>query len=109
MCTSAQLHFLTLGATLTSLLLAEGSNQKESSVKYSVVGGATSKCLWGHCLKMCQRVMAPYYKREDSPIGILFSFYLAHAARVEAPSSVEGDGHFREPNSLFERLIKLQL
>ena len=85
---------------LTFLLLAEGSNQKESCVKYSLVGGATSKCLWGRCLKMCQRVMAPYYKREDSPIGVLFSFYLAHAARVEAPSSEQGDGHFREPASL---------
>ena len=78
-------------------------------MKYTLAGGAASKCLWGRCLKMCQRVMAPYYKHEDSPIGILFSFYLAHIARVEAPTSMEGDGHFRESNNLFERLIKLQL
>ena len=78
------------GATRTFLLLTEGSKQKERCVKHSLVGRATSKCLWGRCLKMCQRVMAPYHKRENSPVGILFSFHLAHAAGVEAPSPWKG-------------------
>lgn len=55
--------------------------------------------------------MAAYYKHWDSSVGVLFSSYLACAARDEAPLSGEGreDGYFRETNSLFETLIKLQL
>lgn len=75
---------------LISLLLAEGSDLKKRCVKYTLISVVTSKCLQGHCLKMVPESNGCMCKHQDSSVGILFSSYLAYAARHEAPFSGEG-------------------
>lgn len=72
----------------------------------------TSKCLWGHCLKMVPESNGRIAGAFESSVSGLFSSSLAHAAGNLAPflwGKGWGDQYFREPNCPFQRITKLQL